>query len=326
MTCIPGGTIALRVLWPGFARQFDACVSSIRQKAGTVNNIAQTHMVAEKKEQQLDHANRERWKKGAEAERRQKTFDLVSTLDYETHHSRILGTRCDGTGLWFTVQDSFRSWLDQATSSHCWCYGAAGSGKTVLAASIIDQLAPRYETKSSALAYYYCDYAKSSTLDANTVLRTLARQLFERAELTDGIANEIRYIFEDRTTRPSFETILDLLIESLDPFSNILLVVDGLDELDREAQVAVIRAMKRISSQRDRIVKVLIFSRWGESFKRAFSGGPSIGITPNHLQNDIARYVTQCVEDNLKSGVLPIQDPSLKHHVIETLRAGAEGL
>ncbi|TVY80507.1 hypothetical protein LSUE1_G008386 [Lachnellula suecica] len=119
-------------------------------------------------------------------ERRQRLLSRLSKVDCQYRHRILKDARHEGTGIWLTASDEYRSWeAADATSVLC-CFGIPGCGKSVLASSVIDSL-----LTSQPVFYYYCDYADKRTLDVSNIFGTLARQCLEKVETFDSLADDI---------------------------------------------------------------------------------------------------------------------------------------
>jgi hypothetical protein len=68
-----------------------------------------------------------------EQRRRQKKqtrfLSYLSTVKYETKHSKCQRLRHPGTGAWLVETPEFEQWASKDGSTCLWCYGIPGSGK-----------------------------------------------------------------------------------------------------------------------------------------------------------------------------------------------------
>ncbi|KIJ32711.1 hypothetical protein M422DRAFT_112480, partial [Sphaerobolus stellatus SS14] len=87
-----------------------------------------------------------------------KILQWLSAPNYSAHYREALGKREDNTGFWFLGSERFKYWRE-STSSYLWLYGIPGCGKTVLSASIVEELHKFCLGKGSsyALAYFFFD-------------------------------------------------------------------------------------------------------------------------------------------------------------------------
>jgi Fungal N-terminal domain of STAND proteins len=92
---------------------------------------------------------------------RKAILDFFGTIDPSPNHETSLKLRHPLTGLWLTDGEAFRTWL-HTRNSKLWLSGIPGAGKTVLAASVIEE-AIKASGPNRAVAYFYCDYKDERT-------------------------------------------------------------------------------------------------------------------------------------------------------------------
>lgn len=73
-------------------------------------------------------------------EKRLKILSWLSPLSFQTVHSNILNTTLADTGQWLLSHETYVSWKQQVSGALLWIYGKPGSGKSHLAAQVIEQL------------------------------------------------------------------------------------------------------------------------------------------------------------------------------------------
>lgn len=61
-------------------------------------------------------------------------------MSFQTTHNSILATAMDGTGKWLLQHDTYISWKTSSREALLWVYGKHGSGKSHLAARVIEEL------------------------------------------------------------------------------------------------------------------------------------------------------------------------------------------
>jgi len=85
---------------------------------------------------------------------------------------------------WIFANETFKTWRHNEDSRLLWIHGNAGAGKTMLLASIIDELETRNADgrKTSTVSYCFCENPPNSAKiqDATSVFRGLISILFER--------------------------------------------------------------------------------------------------------------------------------------------------
>ncbi|KAE9966394.1 hypothetical protein BLS_007037 [Venturia inaequalis] len=97
--------------------------------------------------------------------KRRQLLSVLSTVDYAAQHRRLRHLR------------------------------HKGSGKTVLSASIAEELSPILSEPQFGMCYYYCDYSDVKSLDASTVIGTLIRQLLEKNDIPEDVEARLLSLF-----------------------------------------------------------------------------------------------------------------------------------
>ena len=75
----------------------------------------------------------------ADNERIRTIADWLSKIDYGAQQSDLINRRQEGTGLWLLNSVEFQEWVDRPKST-LFCPGIPGSGKSMMAAIVIDHL------------------------------------------------------------------------------------------------------------------------------------------------------------------------------------------
>ncbi|KAK0713722.1 hypothetical protein B0T26DRAFT_718172 [Lasiosphaeria miniovina] len=118
----------------------------------------------------------------------QRNMEVSTRIDLDFHRKKVLSsfllvnpqdnlrTRLKLwhplTGLWLTEGPIFKQWLD-VPNSKLWLCGIPGGGKTILAGAMIESVLKR-ETSSTAIAFFFCDYADPRSGDPANILGALA--------------------------------------------------------------------------------------------------------------------------------------------------------
>jgi Cdc6-like AAA superfamily ATPase len=132
---------------------------------------------------------------------RQNILSFFEKIDPSPNHETSLKLRHPLTGLWLTEGEAFLTWL-HTRNSKLWLSGIPGAGKTVLAASVVEQTI-KESSPSRAVAYFYCDYKDERTQDPVNILGSLATQLARQSEKCFALLQE--YYF---TCHPKDKTSL----------------------------------------------------------------------------------------------------------------------
>ena len=110
----------------------------------------------------------------AKAATKNRVLDFFSTYDHETAQKQI---RKAGNTLLHTRYVQYQKWKDSPDSSTLVFTGKLGSGKSVLLANIVGDLNFSTGKERPLVAYFFCRHDVQESLQARTILGSLARQL-----------------------------------------------------------------------------------------------------------------------------------------------------
>ncbi|KAF2189398.1 hypothetical protein K469DRAFT_702043 [Zopfia rhizophila CBS 207.26] len=128
---------------------------------------------------------------------------------------------------WILTRKQYNDWVNNDSSGILWIYGIPGSGKSVLASSIVDRLS----SKSSfvPLLYFFCSSRNKNRRVSVHILRSLVFQLeSQRPGLADLV--EAAYKASTSKTADTFEQLWELFERMVHETKSLTCVVDGLDE------------------------------------------------------------------------------------------------
>jgi hypothetical protein len=178
------------------------------------------------------------------------------------------------------------------------------------------------QTGAVALAYHYCDFANSSTLDPSKIMGSLVRQL---AQQMDAISSEIQNMYNKFSGQPPqlhklFE-VLDCIAKQT--FEMTYLVIDGLDEcLNRQLVLDGIRQLCK-ASDHTKSLKVLLSSRPEYDIRQALSTTPAFSIEPRHIELDMETLVRAELAEMQNLRAMPL---SVQESLISDLMKRADGM
>ena len=258
----------------------------------------------------------------------QEILKSFAKVDPRINHEMSRKLWSPGTGLWLTEGQEFRQWLN-TRNARLWLYGIPGAGKTVLAASVIESVieeTSRTASRSTAAAYFYCDYKDIAKQDLSNILGSLAQQFAKQDE--ESFA-KLRKFYETHNPehRLDFkydsETLLDLLSAMTLDFDCAMIIVDGLDECGTNTP-QVVDALTTLNDGGDSTVKTILFSRDEIDIRERLDNFTQVSIAAQ--RSDLKLYVGAEIDDRMRKKRLRIKDQSLKAHIMERLVEGAEGM
>jgi hypothetical protein len=210
-------------------------------------------------------------------------------LDIDDDAAEQLGKRHEGTCKWIFDDELFGNWREATSRSVLWYHAPPGSGKTVLAASVIDHLRKRNE-KVAAFFYAYNSNTKRHGLNG---LRSLALQLLS---MTQNIPDTAIQLFENKkisnTTLQSRSIATDLIHQLLSPLDHVYIIIDGLDECPKNDDLLA-DLSDLVQGKAYATVKWLFLSRHHDSFRGKMSEMGALELRPKSdvINMDIQTYV-----------------------------------
>ncbi|KAH7890097.1 hypothetical protein F5I97DRAFT_633986 [Phlebopus sp. FC_14] len=263
------------------------------QDVGKAVNFMADEIVAERersKIEQIDASQRAAMKN---------MRDWFDAVDCTVKHESTRRLRQSETCTWLFAVQSFIDWR-QSLLPFLWLNGIAGSGKSVLASAVIDEIECGLSA-GETLAYFYFDFGLPRTTSAMEALRSLLVQFLYSATtnwlpvFADFVARK------DRGAAPPTDVhmLVDLLKRALKLHKRPIIVVDALDECqDREKLLMTLKELN------DGHAQLFCVSRPEVDIKEAFSDLPSISLSvmEGPLLEDMRRYIEAELENrrNLK--------------------------
>jgi Cdc6-like AAA superfamily ATPase len=296
-------------------------------KGRVEEEAALSHMIEAKKARELELAARALQERERRETKCRKHLALLSSYDYRKAHQKVRDQRHTGTGLWLRYDMKFRAWADSPNSDCLPCFGIPGSGKTILASTLLDELIPEYSNGSSACCFHYCDYTDCDTLDIVVILGSLIKQLLQPFDIPMEIGEKISRLYREGTSSPTRLELQSLLFQVLQRYRHTLVVIDGIDELSKADQATIIEIAHRASRSEETVVKVFVTSRSEEPYiRRSLKSYNQIELSAAVIANDVKCFVKDSVEARIESGEIVVRNPGLKMEITNALVDGAKDM
>ncbi|KAI9785686.1 MAG: hypothetical protein M1839_008703 [Geoglossum umbratile] len=261
-----------------------------------------------------------------EQERRKSLLETLSSYNYKTAFKQARGKRCGATCSWLAQTSEFKDWLGDTQSSLFWCYGIPGSGKTVLTASIIDELFCCNPINHPFVKFFFCQYDSPESLKAGTILGSLIRQCLDVDTMSDPIEANLKQLLRD--SPPDFED-LNLLMEKVSSVSQEqFIVIDAIDECEKAERNLFLSAMRRLMNSSKVKLKIFLASGFhiGIELERALKLNYRISMASPNAHSDIKTYIENSVAEKKKDGELVVGQSQLIGEIQDALIKGAQGM
>lgn len=180
-----------------------------------------------------------------------------------------------------------------------------------------------YET---TVVYYYCDSSDSRSLKLQNILGTIIRQLLETIVISEALEQQIDKYFRPQTRVATEEELFTLLSDAAQNFSNMYLLIDGLDECDKEDIDKILSVLGQLLRSQRPLIKIALFSREEKTIANALKSYSRVRVSSDKISLDLSIFIQETVESKINCGRLCVSDPSLKKEVINALINGAQGM
>ena len=320
-------SVTFKLSWKPFERQFGQQIDDFRTHLKNVDKEAGlSHMIEAADARAVILANQKELEKAKKQNIYRQILAVIPSVDIGLKHKRLQNLRYPGTGSWIFEDGKFREWRNSAQSSMVCCHGIPGCGKTVLASTIIDEL--QVASPKVRVIYYYCDYSDQRTLQIDRIVGTLLKQFFLNGLVPEEIEARIPQNYVESRQMLGAGELIDLMCFAVKNGSPTFVVLDGLDECEKEIRQQTIDMFCRLSKLKDASVKTLILCRDEDQLLslRALQDIPRIRITPVALESDIKSFVTGSVRARVQSGELRMRSPDLEKEIVTELVSKAHGM
>ncbi|KAK3990824.1 hypothetical protein QBC44DRAFT_368800 [Cladorrhinum sp. PSN332] len=227
-----------------------------------------------------------------------------SKLDVRHELAGRLQVHQEGTCSWILKNSGYTQWYTSSDSSVLWYNAAPGSGKTILASTVINRL----RQDGQRVIYHFCSYDDPTLRQPLNIFRSLALQLLRLAErVPDGLRKiweEEQENFAPMMTNPSVaERVAHELLKVI---PRVHVVIDGLDECLHAQGVpsgisalGIIEHLATLGSQRHGICKWLLTSRREGRIETSMLSLNAIEVTP--ASEDLKVDITSYIEERLRA-------------------------
>ena len=223
------------------------------------------------------------------------TAYAAESSEYRKH----LSSRLPGTGSWLETSNEYRDW--QGDNGVLWVKAIPGSGKSVLAASLVSHIAEQFD---APVLFFFFRQTITANQKPQSLVRDWLSQLLKDSPLIQH--SLIRLIKNHRSLDTvSFEELWRVLISALRLCHRVYCVADALDEMDLDNEV-FLTALIRLGQESPASIKVFVTSRPVPHVEKILRHPSVLQIVPlpEMVNADISAYIKhRCTEDCVMSEI-----------------------
>lgn len=249
-----------------------------------------------------------------------RVLDYCSTYNHQTTWKQI---KKAGSASSFMQHLQYQEWKVRSDPCSLVYAGKLGSGKSVLLATVLDDINLSPEIKGCATAYFFCRHDIAESLQPRTILGSLARQLLCTVPDLSVLFESVEHAGFGGDT----EEVLELLVQGFPVGQKAYVVLDGLDECNQEEQNVVLQSLQKLQ----RRLKILLClscrmepSNTLQSIAQ-YLASPQIISMPGD-NPDIGAFIDAELERCLRLKKLILGDPTLILEIQHALLKGSQGM
>jgi hypothetical protein len=260
-----------------------------------------------------------------QAELYRKISSWVSPTDPWENHRTARKQHEPATGAWLLQSEIYRAWKAGSDEHrHLWLYGPAGSGKTILCSTAIEDVQAQCRNRTSVgQAIFYFSFSDQTKQTYESLIRSVVVQLGHREP---GLSL-LRQAYERPEHKdPGADELHQILLTIVRSHDHIFLHLDGLDEClgEQDARLGILASLETLSQTFPEI-RMIATSRDYPEIRSCMESIQAI-LTPLDTQavdSDIQKFVSTQLAQDMQLRQWP--SPS-KKLVEETLTQKARGM
>ncbi|KAF5332680.1 hypothetical protein D9611_005328 [Ephemerocybe angulata] len=228
-----------------------------------------------------------------------------------------LETRMDDTGTWFIATFEFGEFVRQK-GTVVWATGHPGSGKTILASISIEHLEVRFSGRSDvAILYAFLRYSEKHTL-----LQIIAGLLAQLVRCHPVAFSHLLPTYKHADVHKdelSCSDAVKLLKSSLGLFSDIFIVIDGLDEVNDTTKDGLLKVLTSVHAN------ILVTCRPLDLFMRRHTPR-ALHIPVQAQTRDIEVYVSERIKDSTRLASILAEHPDIAERFTALIQEKSKGM
>jgi hypothetical protein len=291
-------------------------------------DIGMTPRYSEGKDKAMERLRRKIQKPVRDIEERlDKICSWLSAPDPSTNYHKAHKVRQAETGLWLLHSAKFVEWKESA-ASRLWLYGIPGCGKTILSSTIIEHLLQHCHGNASIVtAYFYFDFNDAQKQNPELMLRSLLFQLLQRSVTIPKGVDALFSSCDNRQRQPSLHALLEVLLQVMQQFTHVYIVLDALDECTQRPELMDV--LETVAGWQLDNMHSLITSRKERDIESSLESyvkeEDTICFQRDVVDKDIQRYVQQRLSDD-KTLAKWNKDAAVRQEIEDALIRGTCGM
>jgi Cdc6-like AAA superfamily ATPase len=213
----------------------------------------------------------------------------LSSTDFGKQQTDNLRKWQPGTVQWLLDSREYQKWV-QEKGQIIFCPGIPGAGKTVSASVVVNDLTQRFSSDTNiGLVCLYCSYTQKDSQHTVNLLGGILKQLCQSRATIPQTIRDLYTNHQNGQTGVQYDGIMKTLKSYLADYSNVMVVVDALDEWQppQNDRFNLVDELLYIHSECH--INLFVTSRFVPAIQEKFQKHPCRQIIASH--DDIHRYI-----------------------------------
>ena len=238
--------------------------------------------------------------------------------------SAFIGNGEKNTGEWILSDPQYCGWKNEPGSALLWLQGNPGTGKSTLMKQVYNRLSSENGPSKAVVAsfYYSAREGEAETSHTHMLQALLYQILLQETRETYPIFRDVFRVKREQLRPWRFEEMQSIFVSLSKSHSDSLrfyLLLDALDESDKDGIADVISLLKKVTTSKAKL-KVLVASRPGPIISSRLAGSEYHLILEEKNKEDIKEMIASTI------GFLQHSDKSTFEWICSYLLSRARGI
>ncbi|KAH7196037.1 hypothetical protein DER44DRAFT_733185 [Fusarium oxysporum] len=265
--------------------------------------------------------------------KRSRLINELASYNFMPTFNSMRNKRHMGTAEWCFHTPEYQEWANANKTAVLHITGKIGSGKTILASSIIEWLC-RAPVSRQFTSFFFLRFDERKSLSASTVIRSCLQQLLASPliqSLDSSAISELDGCLEQaKSSMFSVESLRLLYTTAATSLDDWFIVIDGLDEVDVARQIGLLKFFREVFNQlpEPRRIKLLLSSRetCSSDIDWILPEATRLYTGLRPTSSDIRLYAEDIITNKVSAKALIVSDPELVDEIIEVIHQKEKGM
>ncbi|KAH9237541.1 hypothetical protein K456DRAFT_1747358 [Colletotrichum gloeosporioides 23] len=253
---------------------------------------------------------------------RLRTLRKISEILFQAHHRTVRVKRTAGTCDWLITNTKLTRWMEGGCAL---VVLYAGAGKTFLTSRVVDFVVENAK-RNEAVALFYCKRDEENRRNPQDIFRSILRQLSSDIVSDERKIHPLLKSLPDRLESKGMmldvSTCKSLIGEITKDYSKITIILDALDECDRDNRWEIMATFDELV-QLNPSIRIFLSSHTDDDIQRHFQSQPIIEIQATDNEEDISTFVRDELSSDPRWGQL---GPDSQQQIQDAFQEKSKGM